>query len=78
MVTLGDAIALPAELQQRVRELAAETGTSPGQIMIDAIEEYLADLEDGRVAASRLDALRAGHADTVSIEELMARYGMAD
>lgn len=78
MVMPRDAIALPAELERRVRELAAETGRSPGQIMVAAIEEYVADLEDGRIAEARLKALDASESDTVSLETLLAEYGMAN
>ena len=73
-----DAIALPAELEERVRELAAETGRSPGQIMVAAIEEYVAHLGDGRIAEARLKALDAGESDTISLEMLLAEYGMAN
>jgi RHH-type rel operon transcriptional repressor/antitoxin RelB len=73
-----DAIALPPDLERRVRKLAAETGMSPGRIMVDAIADYVADLEDGRVAEERLQALRDGKSDTVPLETLLSRYGLAD
>lgn len=73
-----DAIALPADLERRVRELAADIGDSPGHIMIQAIEEYVADMEDGRIAEARLKALDAGKSDTVSLETLLAEYDMAN
>ena len=50
---------------------------TPGQIMIDAIEEYVGDLEDGQIATARLKALDAGESSTVSLETLLAEYGMA-
>jgi predicted DNA-binding protein len=77
MGTSTDAVALPPELERRVRKLAAETGVSAGRIMVDAIEEYVADLEDGRIAEARLRSLEAGETGTVSLETLLAEHGMA-
>jgi len=78
MGTPYDAIALLDELERRVRKLAADIGSSPGQIMIQAIEEYVADMEDGQIAETRLKALDAGDSSTVSLETLLAEYGMAN
>jgi predicted DNA-binding protein len=78
MGTPYDAIALLDELERRVRKLAADIGSSPGQIMIQAIEEYVADMEDGQIAGTRLKALDAGDSSTVSLETLLGEYGMAN
>lgn len=61
-----------------MRKLAVETGLSPSRIMVDAISDYVADLEDGRIVEERLRALRDGKSDTVPLETLLARYGLAD
>ena len=73
-----DAIALPPDLEIRVRAVAASVGESPASVMLRAIEEYVADFEDAQVAEERLEALRSGQSGTTSLEELMARYGVAD
>lgn len=71
-------MALPPELERRVRALAAETGVSPGRILVDAIADYVADIEDGQIAEARLQALRDGKSDTIPLEPLLSRYGLAD
>lgn len=73
-----EAIALPPDLEMRVRAVAAAVGESPASVTLRAIEEYVADFEDARVAEERLEALRSGRSGTTPLEELMARYGVAD
>ena len=73
-----NAIALPADLERRVRDIAAAIGSNPADVMITAIEEYVADLEDLKIAEERIAAYEASETDAVSLEELLAKYGLAN
>ncbi len=69
---------LPSEVSQRLQRLADVTGRSKTYYMIEAITDHLDDLEDIYLAEQRLADLRAGKSDTVSLEDLMRRYGLED
>jgi RHH-type transcriptional regulator, rel operon repressor / antitoxin RelB len=72
------ALRLPPEVEQRLDALAKATGRSKSFYAREAIVEYLGDLEDVYLAARRLEDLRAGRTDTIPLEEMMKRYGVAD
>jgi len=67
---------LPDDVSQRLQRLAERTGRTKTFYMIEAIREHLADLEDLYLAEQRLLDLRAGKSRTVSLEDVMARYGL--
>ncbi|MBF0427508.1 MAG: ribbon-helix-helix protein, CopG family [Magnetococcales bacterium] len=69
-------IRLPEELSTRLQDLARITGRSKTFYMVEAIREYLDDLEDLNIAEQRLIDLHAGRSHTHSLEEVMKRYGM--
>ncbi|MFS8145366.1 DUF6290 family protein [Rhizobium sp. R635] len=70
------ALRLPPEIEARLDELAKRTGRSKSFYARQAILEHLDDLEDIYLAEKRLEELRRGESDTVSLAELMARHGM--
>jgi RHH-type rel operon transcriptional repressor/antitoxin RelB len=72
------AIRLPAEIEERLDELAKRTGRSKSFYAREAILEHLDDLEDIYLAEKRLEDLRKGNSSVVSLAELMARYGVED
>ncbi len=72
------ALRLPADIEERLDALAQRTGRSKSFYARQAILEYLDDLEDGYLAAQRLDDLAAGRSGTVPLAELIARYGLED
>jgi RHH-type transcriptional regulator, rel operon repressor / antitoxin RelB len=72
------ALRLPPEIEARLDELAKRTGRSKSFYARQAILEHLDDLEDIYVAEQRLEEYRRGDSETVSLAELMARYGMED
>lgn len=72
------ALRLPNELDERLDALAKASGRSKNEHALEALTEYVADMEDAQIAEQRLADLRAGRSHTVPIEELMQRYGLAD
>jgi RHH-type rel operon transcriptional repressor/antitoxin RelB len=72
------AIRLPEAIEKRLDALAKETGRTKSFYVREAILEHLDDLEDIYIAEKRLADIRAGRSTTVSLEEVMKRYGMVD
>ena len=72
------AIRLPAAVEKRLEALAKATGRTKTFYAREAILEHLDDLEDLYLAEQRLADLRADTSDTVPLDELMTRYGLAD
>ena len=70
-------IRLPRDVESRLTALATRTGRSKTFYATEAITEHLEDLEDLYLAEQRLVDVRAGTSDTVSLDELMTRYGLA-
>ena len=70
------AIRLPEDLEARLNKLAKETGRSKSWIAREAIKERIADLEAFAEAEKRMAERRAGRTKAVSLEELMAEYGL--
>ncbi|OWV64666.1 CopG family transcriptional regulator [Rhizobium sp. R339] len=70
------ALRLPPDIEARLDELARRTGRSKSFYARQAIVEHLDDLEDIYLVEKRLEELRRGESDTVSLAELMTRHGM--
>jgi RHH-type rel operon transcriptional repressor/antitoxin RelB len=69
---------LPDDVSERLANIAALTGRSKTFYMVEAIQEHLDDLEDLYLAEQRLIEVRAGKSETVSLEDVMRRYGLED
>jgi RHH-type rel operon transcriptional repressor/antitoxin RelB len=72
------AIRLPAEIENRLEALSKATGRTKSFYVREAIVEHLADLEDLYLAEQRLLDIRSGKSQTVSLEDVMKRYGLDD
>jgi RHH-type rel operon transcriptional repressor/antitoxin RelB len=72
------AIRLPEAIEKRLDALAKETGRTKSFYVREAILEHLDDLEDIYMAEKELAEIRAGRGTSVSLEEVMKRYGMVD
>jgi RHH-type rel operon transcriptional repressor/antitoxin RelB len=69
---------LPDDVSERLANIAALTGRSKTFYMVEAIQEHLDDLEDLYLAEQSLIDVRAGKLETVSLEDVMRRYGLED
>ncbi|HYZ97100.1 MAG TPA: DUF6290 family protein [Acidimicrobiales bacterium] len=69
------ALRLPADIEQRLEELARRTGRSKSFYAREAILEHLEDLEDTYLAQDALDEHYRSGGDTLSMEEVLERYG---
>lgn len=72
------AIRLPAEIEDRLENLAKATGRTKTFFAREAILEYLEDLEDLHLAEKRLSDYQSGKSETVSLQQLMKQYGLED
>jgi len=70
------AINLPSEIENRLNDLANETKRTKTFYAREAIIEYLDDLEDIYLAEQRLRNSLHNHEESISLEEMMKRYGM--
>ena len=68
---------LPPELNQRLSNLAEQTGRSKTFYMLEAIRDHLDDLEDLYLAEQRLIDVRAGRSRTVSLDDVERELGLA-
>ena len=71
------AIRLPADIENRLEQLAQRTGRTKTFYAREAILEYLEDMEDLYLAEQRSLEIRSGKVKTVPLEEVMKQYGMA-
>jgi RHH-type rel operon transcriptional repressor/antitoxin RelB len=69
------AIRLPEDIEQRLEELCRRTGRSKSFYVREAVLEHLEDLEDTYLAEQALDEHYASGGRTLSMKEVLARYG---
>ncbi len=70
------AVELPKEVEERLERLSRKTGRAKADYILEAILEYLDDIEDASLAEARLEDIRAGRTQTIPLEEVMRRHGM--
>jgi RHH-type transcriptional regulator, rel operon repressor / antitoxin RelB len=69
---------LPADVETRLAALSALTGRSKTFYATEAIVEHIDDLEDAHLSAEIRTRVRAGTEARISLNDLLARYGLAD
>ncbi|HET6601571.1 MAG TPA: DUF6290 family protein [Gaiella sp.] len=69
------ALRLPPDVEARLEALAKRTGRSKSFYAREAILEHLEDLEDLYLAEEALAEHYASGGNTVSMEEVLERYG---
>jgi RHH-type rel operon transcriptional repressor/antitoxin RelB len=67
---------LPDDVSARLQHLVELTGRSKTFYMVEAINQHIDDLEDLYLAERELEEVRSGRSISVSLEEVMKRYGM--
>ncbi|MDF2097306.1 type II toxin-antitoxin system RelB family antitoxin [Aquibaculum arenosum] len=72
------AIKLPKDIEDRLEALAAETGRPKDEHALEAILDYLDDIEDRVLAQQRSARLKSGKDTAVSISALKKEHGLAD
>ena len=69
-------IRLPHEIEERLETLSVQTGRTKSFYVKEAILEHLSEIEDIYLSEKRLEDIRAGRTETVSLQEVMKRYDM--
>ncbi len=69
-------IRLPHEIEERLEKLSAQTGRNKSFYVKEAIVDHLDDIEDVYLAEKRLGRVRTGRVQTITLQEVMKRYGM--
>ena len=72
------AVRLPADIENRLDELARRTGRTKTFYVREAILEHFDDLEDIYLAEQRLEEIRSGRSPTLTLEEVERDLGLAD
>jgi RHH-type transcriptional regulator, rel operon repressor / antitoxin RelB len=72
------AVRIPEDLDARLTNMAKKTGRTKSFYVRIALTEQLADLEDYFLAEERMADIRSGKTKTISLEDLMAEYGLDD
>ncbi len=72
------AVRLPSEIEDRLTTLAKVTGRPKSYYAREALLEHLDDMEDLYLSEQRLIEIRAGRAETHSLEEVERRLGLED
>ena len=73
---MATSIRLDPAVEQRLDNLAAQTGRTKAYYLRELVTDGLDDLEDLYLAEQRLVDIRAGRSDTVLLAEVMRRYGL--
>lgn len=63
------AIKLPDETIERLEALAARTGKDPTDYVVQAVEQFLEDLEDLHLAEEAMKRIHRGESEVISGEE---------
>lgn len=68
----------PADIEERLEELAKATGRTKTFYAREAILRHLEDLEDLYLAEQSLTELREGRSRTYTLDEVMRELGLED
>ncbi len=71
-------IRLPADIEERLEELAKATGRTKSFYAREAILRHLEDLEDLYLAEQSLIELREGRSRTYTLDEVARDLGLED
>lgn len=69
-------IRLPQQIENRLDKLSVLTGRRKLFYIKEAILEHLDDIEDIYLAEKRLEDIRSGRTEAISLQEVMKQYGL--
>ena len=69
-------IQLDPATDRRLASLATATGRPAAEILHEALDVYLQDLEDARLAGEVLERMERGEEAALSLEEVERRLGL--
>jgi RHH-type rel operon transcriptional repressor/antitoxin RelB len=72
------AIRLPIEIEKRLENLAKATGRTKTFYAREAILEYLDDMEDLYIAEQRAINIKSGKSKTITFDEVLKDYDLAN
>ena len=75
--TMPMSLRLPADVENRLTALSTLTGRSKTFYATEAIVEHIDDLEDAHLSSEILVRVRAGSEARISLNDLLAEYGLA-
>ena len=75
---MATSIRLDAATEQRLNQLAAQTGRTKAYYLRELVENGLEDLEDYYLAAATIERVRKGEERVYSLDEVERDLGLAD
>lgn len=69
-------IRLPEGIEKRLEYLASQTGRTKSFYVKEAIVDRLNEIEDIYLSEKRLEDIRSGITQTISLQDVMKRYDM--
>lgn len=66
---------LPDKVADRLQKLANRTGRTKTYYLTEAISEYLDDVDELEILERRLEELQSGKVKSLTLDELIAKYG---
>lgn len=75
---MATSVRLDPDLQNRLDNLAQQTGRSRAYYLREAIATHMDDLEDVYLADQRMEDLQAGRSRRHTVSDVEAELGLAD
>ena len=75
---MATSIRLDPEIEQRLDQLAAQTGRTKAYYLRELVAKGLEDLEDYYLAAATMERVRKGDEQVFSLDEVERDLGLAD
>lgn len=75
---MATSIRLDPEIEQRLDQLAAQTGRTKAYYLRELVAKGLEDLEDYYLAAATMERVRKGDEQVFSLDEVERGLGLAD
>ena len=77
-MSISVSINLPPEIEQRLESLATQTGRTKKELLLQAIENGIYDVEDYYAAHEALERIKRGEEKVYTEAEVRERLGLDD